>query len=94
MKFSIDVIGLDRDLKVIKLWSRLVPFRVTSVSLKLRSVIELPPGRIDECQVSVGDQLRIADAAKCLFIPAGGFLSSSCNQLRHMYPPHPPLVRR
>ncbi len=64
MKFSIDVIGLDRDLKVIKLWSRLVPFRVTSVSLKLRSVIELPPGRIDECQVSVGDQLRIADAAK------------------------------
>jgi uncharacterized protein len=64
MKFSIDVIGLDRDLKVIKLWSRLAPFRVTSVSLRLQSVIELPPGRIDECQVSVGDQLQIADVAK------------------------------
>src|ERR1700733_12829783 len=61
MMFTIDVIGLDQDLKVLKLWSRLVPFRVTSVSLKLRSVIELPAGRIDECQVSVGDQFQITD---------------------------------
>jgi hypothetical protein len=64
MMFAIDVIGLDRDLKVIKLWSRLVPFRVTAVSLKLRSVIELPAGRIGACQVSIGDQLQIADVVE------------------------------
>ena len=38
MMFGIDVIGLDKELRVVKLWPRLVPFRVTSVSLKIRSV--------------------------------------------------------
>ena len=36
MAFKIDVVGLDRDLKVIKLWRCLAPFRVTSVSLKMK----------------------------------------------------------
>jgi len=60
MAFTIDVVGLDRDLKVIKLWHRLRPFRVTSVSLKVKSVLELPPGAISESQMQVGDQLQIA----------------------------------
>ena len=59
MKFAIDVIGLDGDLKVIRLWERLLPQRITSVSLRLRSVVELPPGRIAECGVEVGDTLRM-----------------------------------
>ncbi len=60
MRFPIDVIGLDKNLKVVKLWPRLVPWRLTSVSLRLRSVIELPPGRIDECEVQVGDALSFS----------------------------------
>src|SRR6202012_2722319 len=36
MMSSIDVVGLDRNLKVIKVWKRLKPFRVTSVSLKIQ----------------------------------------------------------
>src|ERR1700743_2320159 len=60
MKFSIDVIGLDREMNVVRLWRRLVPWRVTSVSLKLNSVIELGPGAIDACQVQIGDRLAIA----------------------------------
>ena len=59
MLFSIDVIGLDRDLKVIKLWRCLVPFRVTSVSMKMKSVVELPCGTIKQSQTQVGDQLQI-----------------------------------
>jgi uncharacterized membrane protein (UPF0127 family) len=59
MSFSIDVVGLDRELRVIKLWSCLVPYRVTSVSFKLKSVIELPCGVIAASQMQVGDQLRI-----------------------------------
>ena len=59
MKFTIDVIGLDKEFKVIRLWERLVPQRITSISLQLRSVVELPPGRIAECDVQLGDTLSI-----------------------------------
>jgi uncharacterized protein len=59
MSFKIDVVGLDRDLKIIKLWRCLPTYRVTSVSLKLRSVLELPCGTITESQTQVGDQLQI-----------------------------------
>jgi len=59
MKFSIDVIGLDKNRRVIKLWQDLVPYRITSVSGKLRSVVELSAGRIAECQVQLGDVLNI-----------------------------------
>ncbi len=62
MSFGIDVVGLDRDLKVLKLWRCLPPFRVTSVSLKLRSVLELPCGTISETQTKVGDQIQIVEA--------------------------------
>ena len=60
MLFSIDVIGLDRELNVIKLWHCLPPFRVTSVSMKLKSVIELPCGAIKAANVRIGDRLEIA----------------------------------
>ncbi|MDP9148172.1 MAG: DUF192 domain-containing protein [Acidobacteriota bacterium] len=59
MMFPIDVVGLDKELRVVKLWPRLVPFRVTSVSLKIKSVIELAAGSISERQIEVGDVLQI-----------------------------------
>jgi uncharacterized membrane protein (UPF0127 family) len=59
MAFTIDVVGLDSNLKVIKLWRSLVPFRVTAVSMKLKSVIELPSGTITATQMQLGDQLQI-----------------------------------
>jgi uncharacterized membrane protein (UPF0127 family) len=64
MSFGIDVVGLDRDLKVIKLWRCLRPFRVTSVSLKLRSVLELPCGTIAQSQMQVGDQIEITPSSE------------------------------
>src|ERR1035437_2338439 len=63
MAFKIDVIGLDSNLKVIKLWRCLVPFRVTSVSLKLKSVMELPCGTISRSQTQAGDQLQISTSS-------------------------------
>jgi len=59
MRFPIDVIGLDKTFKVIKLWKNLVPYRVTSLSWAMHSVIELPSGRITETGVQIGDSLRI-----------------------------------
>jgi len=63
MAFSIDVVGLDSDLKVVKLWRCLRPFRITSVSMKLKSVIELPCGVITQSQMQLGDQLHIAPSS-------------------------------
>ena len=57
MRFTIDVVGLDRDMQVIKLWPHLLPFRVTSVSTRLRSVIELPAGQISASGTKLGDKL-------------------------------------
>ncbi len=57
MRFAIDVVGLDRNKQVIRLWPNLVPYRVTSVSTKLRSVIELPTGQISASVTKLGDTL-------------------------------------
>ncbi len=59
MRFSIDVIGLDKNLNVIKLWPDLVPWRLTSISTRLRSVVELPAGTIHACGVQLGDRFEI-----------------------------------
>ncbi len=59
MRFTIDVIGLDKEMNVVKLWSDLVPYRLTSVSTKVRSVIELPAGQIASSGVRVGDRLAV-----------------------------------
>ena len=59
MLFSIDVVALDKAMRVVKVWRRLRPFRMTRVSLKFRSVLELPAGQIDACRIELGDQLEI-----------------------------------
>jgi uncharacterized protein len=57
MLFAIDVVALNRELEVLRLWRRLAPFRATSISLKTHSILELPAGQIDHCQMRVGDRL-------------------------------------
>jgi len=59
MLFAIDVVALSKDLRVLKLWHRLAPFRITSVSLKTHSMLELPAGQIGNCRMQVGDQLEL-----------------------------------
>ena len=59
MRFTIDVIGLDKEMKVVKLWPDLVPYRLTSVSTRVRSVVELPAGQIAASGVQVGDKIQI-----------------------------------
>jgi uncharacterized protein len=62
MLFTIDVVGLDKAMRVVKVWRQLRPFRMTSVSLKIKSVLELPAGQIDACRIECGDQLEIVEA--------------------------------
>ena len=61
MLFAIDVVALTKDLRVLKVWPRLAPFRVTSVSLKTHCVLELAAGQIEQCRIEPGDQLEVTD---------------------------------
>jgi uncharacterized membrane protein (UPF0127 family) len=58
MRFPIDVVALDRNMVVLKLWPRVPPFRMTGINLRIHSMLELPPGQIEECAIQVGDQLE------------------------------------
>jgi uncharacterized membrane protein (UPF0127 family) len=59
MTYPIDVVALDRQLQVLKLWRRLPPLRMTSLSLKIHSILELAPGQIDACGIEPGDRLAL-----------------------------------
>jgi uncharacterized membrane protein (UPF0127 family) len=56
MRFPIDVVGLDKKMCVVKLWSDLAPWRVTSVSFRMASAMELPAGQIARCGIQIGDR--------------------------------------
>jgi uncharacterized membrane protein (UPF0127 family) len=57
MKFTIDVLFLDRDKRVVKAKPSLKPWRIAA-ALRSHSVLELPEGAIAETQTQRGDQLE------------------------------------
>jgi uncharacterized membrane protein (UPF0127 family) len=58
MKFAIDVVFLDKNKRVVKIASRLKPWRVAG-SFRARSVLELPAGTAERSGTQVGDQLEL-----------------------------------
>jgi uncharacterized protein len=58
MRFPIDVVALNRNMVVLKLWPHVAPFRMTGINLRIHSMLELPPGQIEQCGIRVGDQLE------------------------------------
>lgn len=63
MRFPIDVIGLDKELRVVRLWPSLKPYRITAIVPSVRTVLELAAGRIIQSGLRLGDQLRIQESA-------------------------------
>jgi uncharacterized protein len=61
MRFAIDVIALDKNLRVLQTWQRLRPWRLTPVSFKIHSVLELAPGQINHLNIEPGDQLVLSN---------------------------------
>ena len=57
MLFPIDIIALDRGMRVRGVWERVGAFRLAGLSWKTHSVLELPAGTIRESRTEVGDQL-------------------------------------
>lgn len=61
MRFPIDVVFLDKELKVVGLCRGLPPFRLSPYFIRARSALELSSGAAAE--VGVGDQLQYKGAS-------------------------------
>jgi len=64
MLFPIDLIFLSKNKEVVHVEEHLRPFRISKVSLKASSVLELPPHAIYHSGTQVGDKLEIARLTK------------------------------
>ena len=60
MMFPIDLVFLSKDKEVVHVEEYVRPFRISKVSLKASSVLELPPHTIYRTGTKVGDQLEIS----------------------------------
>ena len=59
VRFPIDVIFLDREMKVVRLISALPPWRVIGFVKGAKSVVELPAGMLRQKQIAVGQQFTL-----------------------------------
>jgi uncharacterized membrane protein (UPF0127 family) len=60
MMFPIDLIFLNKQKQVVHLEEHVRPFRISKVSLKASSVLELPPHTIYRSGTQVGDRFEIS----------------------------------
>jgi uncharacterized protein len=60
MLFSIDIVVLDNDWKVLDVRKRMRPFMVTRVYFKAAVVLELPTGTVAQSGTCIGDSLQFA----------------------------------
>ncbi len=60
MRFAIDVLSLDRELRVLATWEHVPPQRLTGLKLRAHSVLELAAGEIARNSLRVGDVLQIS----------------------------------
>jgi uncharacterized protein len=59
MRFSIDVVFLDRQLFIVKIIKNMHPFCLSLPKLSANSVIEMPATSISKYNLQLGDQLQI-----------------------------------
>jgi uncharacterized membrane protein (UPF0127 family) len=59
MSMRIDILALDGEDRVWAAYENVGPWHLRGISLRTKSVLELPAGRIARCGVAVGDQLKV-----------------------------------
>jgi hypothetical protein len=64
MMFPIDLIFLSKEKEVVHVEEHLQPFRISAVSLKATSVLELPAHTVFRTGTQVGDRMEIARLSK------------------------------
>ena len=57
MSEAIDVLFVTADMEVVKVCSKVAPWRFASGGAKSKTVIELPAGTIERCRIIPGDRL-------------------------------------
>jgi len=60
MLYALDLVFLNRDLVVVDVEEHVRPFRISKVSFKADSVLELPVHSVFRTETRVGDQLEIS----------------------------------
>ena len=60
MLYALDLVFLDRNLLVVDVEEHVRPFRISKVSFKADSVLELPAHTVFRTETRVGDQLEIS----------------------------------
>ncbi len=66
MRFPIDVLYLDADRRIVRIYRELKPWRIAAISRRTRSVLELPAGTLERCPARVGDLLEFEQAGNDL----------------------------
>ena len=61
MCFSIDVLFVDKNNKIVKVLAQLVPFRLSKLYWNSKIVVELPCGKVNFTQTQDGDSLQLLD---------------------------------
>jgi uncharacterized membrane protein (UPF0127 family) len=70
MLYALDLVFLNRDQVVVHVEEYVRPFRISKVTFKAESVLELPDQTIFRTETRVGDQLEISRGAlKSQFLP-------------------------
>ncbi|MCL5438762.1 MAG: DUF192 domain-containing protein [Patescibacteria group bacterium] len=59
LKFSIDVLVLDKNDKVVKISKNLRPDRIFLWNPVFNKIVELPSGEINKNKIKIGDKIRI-----------------------------------
>lgn len=59
MKFPIDLVYVDKNMRVVKIVRNLKPWRISFGGFKARSVFEFPSGTINDQNVEIGDIIEI-----------------------------------
>jgi len=60
MRFPIDVVFIDRRMRVRRIYHQLAPYRLTTLVWSAQSVLELPSGSLAGTQTTVGDELQFS----------------------------------
>jgi len=64
MSFPIDVVFLDRGMRVLAVEESLAPGRISGIRWRARTVLELPAGRIRLSGTRIGDRIEIGNTGE------------------------------
>lgn len=59
VRFPLDLVFLDKNMKVIKLVKNLKPFRISPIVWKAQHVLEMPSGSIEKYSINLKDSIDL-----------------------------------